>query len=89
MFFAPEIRLWSSRGERSEASATAHVGPAAVAHHLRHVGEIDIDQVAFHGDDLGNAFGGGGQNIVGLAERLLEREAAVNFEDIFIVDNQE
>ena len=34
-----------------------HVGAAAVAHHLRHVGEVDVDHVAFDGDDLGDALG--------------------------------
>ena len=66
-----------------------HVGPAAVAHHLRHIGEIDVHQVAFDGDDLGDALGRRGQNVVGLSESLLEREAAVNLQNVLVVDDQQ
>ena len=66
-----------------------HMGAAAVSHDLRHVGEIDVHQVALHRDDLGDALGRRTQNVVGLAERLLERQAPVYFEDILVVDNQQ
>ena len=65
------------------------MGAAAVAHHLRDIGEIDVHQIALHGDDLGDALRRRTQNVVGLAKRLLERQAPVYFEDILVVDNQQ
>ena len=65
-----------------------HVGAAAVAHHLRHVGEVDVDHVAFDGDDLGDALGSRCEDVVGLAEGLFEREAAVHLDDVLVVDDQ-
>ena len=65
------------------------MGAAAVTHDLRHVGEIDVHQVALHRDDLGDALGRRTQNVVGLAERLLERQAPVYFENILVIDDQQ
>ena len=65
------------------------MGAAAVSHDLRHVGEIDVHQVALHRDDLGDALGRRTQNVVGLAERLLERQASVYFENILVIDDQQ
>ena len=66
-----------------------HMRAAAIAHHLRHIGEVDVHQVAFDRDDLGDALRRRTQDVVGLAERLLERQAPVYFENILIVDNQQ
>ena len=66
-----------------------HMRPAAVAHHLRDIGEVDVHQIALDGDDLRDTLGRRGQNVVGLAESLLQREAAVDFQNVFVVDDQQ
>ena len=66
-----------------------HMGAAAVAHHLRDIGEIDVHQIALHGDDLGDALRRRCQDVVGLAEGLLEREAPVDLENVLVVDDEQ
>ena len=67
----------------------AHVRAAAVPHHLRHVGEIDVHQVALDRNDLGDTLRSRSQDVVGLAESLLQGQTAVYFKNILVVDNQQ
>lgn len=67
----------------------AHVRATAVPHHLRHVGEIDVHQVALDRNDLGDALRSRSQDVIGLAESLLQGQTAVYFKNILVVDNQQ
>ena len=73
MFFAPDMSVWSSSGDSSDGSDDA--------------GDKYTENSA-DGDDLGDALGSRCEDVVGLAEGLFEREAAVHLDDVLVVDDQ-
>ena len=53
------------------------------------VGAGDVHQVALDRNDLGDALRSRSQDVIGLAESLLQGQTAVYFKNILVVDNQQ
>ena len=69
------MACWAASSARFSPApdAGAHERGAAVLHDGAHVGEVHVDD-AGAGDEAGDALGGVEQHLVGLLERLLERD---------------
>ena len=70
------------------SAARTHQRYAAVAHHGLHIGEIDVHRI-FARNHLGDPAGCGSQNIIGLAERLGQRQLAEDLLNVLVVDQQQ
>ena len=59
------------------AGADAHEGGAGVVHDRAHVGEVEVDEAGDR-DEVGDALDALAQDVVGFAERLEDRRAALD-----------
>ena len=68
--------------------AGAHDGAATVLHDRVDVIHVDVD-IAGQGDDLGDAFSGGAEDVVGVGESLADGQVAVEFAELVVADDQQ
>ena len=73
---------------RARCAARTHDGQTAVGQYGAHIGEVHVDE-ALARDQLGDTLGGGGQDVVRLAEGLLQRQGAVDFGNVVVVDHHQ
>ncbi len=65
----------------------SHDGHTRVGHHSADVLKVNV-HVTFHSDDLGNAFGGNGQDVVRLVECLAQFQVAVHLAQLVVADDE-